>query len=322
MRTRRLTSSSDPVPSKHRPQLHNKDVTGHRPVLLHEAIEYLVIEPTDTVVDATLGGAGHAKKIAERLGEHGVIVGLDADRSAIERARALEIFHKPNSYLIEANFRNLDTELEKIGITRIEKALFDLGWSSDQLVSGRGFSFLKDEPLLMTYALTPERGALTASRIVNEWEEENIAVILRGWGEEKYSRRIARKIVEARERSAIRTSRQLADIVAAAVPATYRRARIHPATRTFQALRIAVNDEIGALAKGLCAAWELLAPGGRIAVITFHSVEDRAVKRLFAGWEREKKGVRVLKKPVSPQAEEIARNPRSRSAKLRIIEKK
>ncbi|MDP3965647.1 MAG: 16S rRNA (cytosine(1402)-N(4))-methyltransferase RsmH [bacterium] len=296
--------------------------TGHVPVLLHEAIENLCIQSGDTVVDATLGGAGHARAIAQKLGVKGILIGFDLDGSAIERTKkALEKFTKPAIHLVNANFRNLSSELAKLNIKQIDKALFDLGWSGYQLEARRGFSFLKDEPLLMTYSGSATESTLTAATIVNEWAEESIADVIFGWGEERYSRRIAKRIVEARTKAPIRTSLQLAEIIRGAVPPAYRHGRIHPATRTFQALRIAVNDELGALKEGLMGAWANLAQGGRIAVITFHSIEDREVKQLFLAWEKNGDGKRITRSPIRSGREELSENPRSRSAKLRVIEK-
>ena len=315
MRTRRSQSSSDSVPSS------AIFLAGkHAPVLLHEVVEGLVIAPDDIVVDATLGGAGHARAIAEKLGRRGVFIGFDLDPEAISRAEKALEGTKPKVYLVHANFRRLAAELQNLGIGSITKALFDFGWSSDQLKAGRGFSFSADEPLLMTYAV-PTPGILTAEQVVNEWSEQSLADVIFGWGEERYARRIAKAIVAHREKAPFKTARELAEVIRHSVPAAYRRGRIHPATRTFQALRIAVNDELGALTDGLRAAWDMLAPGGRIAVIAFHSIEDRIVKRAFAEWDKEGKGKRIFKKPVRPTAEELEKNPRSRSAKLRIIQK-
>jgi 16S rRNA (cytosine1402-N4)-methyltransferase len=295
--------------------------TEHQSVLLHEAIQQLDIQRDDVVLDATLGGAGHAAEITQRLGAEGVFIGFDLDQDAIVRAQEALAPAKYEKHLIKANFRDATSVLHKIGIKSISKALFDLGWSSYQLASGRGFSFGSDEPLLMTYSHDTEEGTLTAREIVNTWGETSIADILFGWGGERYSRRIARAIIARREKKPIETSSDLADLIKSAVPAAYRHARLHPATRTFQALRIAVNDEIGALRQGIASAFEMLEPRGRIAVITFHSVEDRAVKELFVNFEKEAAGRRVTKKPIVPSEEEIARNPRSRTAKLRVIEK-
>jgi 16S rRNA (cytosine1402-N4)-methyltransferase len=291
---------------------------GHRSVLLQEVIELLNIQADDIVVDATLGGAGHALAFAKLLSAGGVLIGVDADEDAILRARERLANAAPTVLLINDNFRNLERELERLDVQQVSKALFDLGWSSYQLQAGRGFSFLADEPLSMAYG---KAQSLSAATIVNEWGEESLADIIYGWGEERYSRRIAKAIAEAREKKAIATSRELGEIVAHAVPAAYRRGKLHPATKTFQALRIATNDELGALREGLQAAWKKLKPGGRIAVISFHSIEDRIVKEMFVQWEREGEGQRLTKKPITASEEELAENPRARSAKLRGIEK-
>jgi len=319
MRTRPF-SSSDPVPSPAA-----ESGSGHIPVLLHEVVEALEVHPDDIVVDATLGGAGHAKALVKGLRGNGLFLGFDMDHDAIERAREALKDSSVAMHLIQANFRGIGSELEKRGVTRITKVLFDLGWSSYQLDSGRGFSFLKDEPLLMTYAQpTPGRadtGMLTARAIVNTWNEKTLANVIYGFGEERYSRRIAKAIVEHRIKAPFKSSFELAELIRSAVPASYARGRIHPATRTFQALRIAVNDELGALESGLRAAWKVLAEGGRIAVISFHSIEDRVVKQTFADWKKAGEGTLLFKKPLTPSKEEIRTNPRARSAKLRVIQK-
>jgi 16S rRNA (cytosine1402-N4)-methyltransferase len=317
MRTRLITSSSDLVPATGKPEAAK---SKHQSVLLHEAIEELSINPNDTVVDATLGGAGHARAIADLLDSDGTFIGLDLDHDAIERADAALKGAKPKTFCIEANFRNIETELQSRGIPSIDKALFDLGWSAYQLEAGRGFSFLKDEPLLMTYS-SQKKDALTAATIVNSWGEESIADIIFGWGEERYSRRIARAIVERRKVKQFERSADLGETIKASVPALYRRGKLHPATRSFQALRIAVNDELGALKDGVSGAWKMLNPGGRIAVITFHSIEDRIVKEMFLELERSGEAMRITRSPKKPSREELINNPRSRSAKLRIIEK-
>jgi 16S rRNA (cytosine1402-N4)-methyltransferase len=308
MRTRRSTSSGDPVTR----------INVHRPVLLHETIDHLRIKESDVVIDATLGGAGHAAAISMKLGAQGTLIGFDLDRDAIERAEDVLKESACKKIFVEANFRDLGLELAAHGINTIDKALFDLGWSSFQLDAGRGFSFQKDEPLLMTY--TRSDSGLTADIIVNTWAEGSIADVLYGWGEERYARRIAKRIVERREVRPIKRSNELADIVKGAVPIAYRYGRTHPATKTFQALRIAVNDELGALKQGISAAWDRLNAGGRIAVISFHSIEDREVKRLFVDLAKHG-GKLVVKKPVIASREELIVNPRARSAKLRVIEK-
>lgn len=307
MRTRQRRSSSDSVTS------------GHRSVLLHETIDILDIQPNDTVIDATLGGAGHAKELASRLSEKGTFVGFDLDNAALARAQAALKNAQPRVHLIEGNFRSMRNLLVAYGIERFSKAVFDLGWSSYQLSTGKGFSFLADEPLLMNYSDAP--GALTASEIVNEWEEDSIADVIFGWGEERYARRIARAIVSARESHPITAARELGEIVRSAVPQAYARGRIHPATKTFQALRIAVNDELGALEDALKDSCEMLAVNGRVAFITFHSLEDRMVKQHFAALEKAGTHRRIHKKPIVPSEEELRGNPRARSAKLRALER-
>lgn len=311
MRTRRTQSSGNPVPSQE----------GHRSVLLREAVDALAIHPGGIILDATLGGAGHARLIAQQLGKEGMLIGIDADEAAIARARkALEGF-TCEVRLLHGNFRYLERLARDTGCQGIDGALFDLGWSAFQLTAGRGFSFQKDEPLLMTYGAATDEHTLTASTIVNEWAEESLADIIFGWGQERYARRIAHAIVAHRRERPIQSASELGEIIKAAVPPVYRYGRLHPATRTFQALRIAVNDELGALEEGLSGAWRMLRTGGRIAVITFHSIEDRLVKQRFVEWERTGEGKRITRRAQKPSPGEIAENPRARSAKLRVIEK-
>jgi len=313
MRTRQF-SSNNPMPAGHHPK--TPMVFGHTTVLLHEAIEFLALKDDDVVVDATLGGAGHSALIAQKLSKSGMLIGIDADREAIARGEHMLASVAPRVVLLEGNFRNMRQLLAQNGITQITKILFDLGWSGFQLTANRGFSFLADEPLAMTYAA--ESTGLTAEKIVNTWEESSLADVIWGWGEERYAKRIAQAIVERREKQPFLKSRDLAEVVKNSVPASYRFGRLHPATKTFQALRIAVNDELGALETGLSDAWGMLPVGGRIAVITFHSIEDRLVKQ----WMKARKDGRLIeKKVVTPSEQEILENPRSRSAKLRGIEK-
>lgn len=291
----------------------------HRTVLLEESIDALQVASDDIVVDATLGGAGHSKAIVARLGTEGALIGFDLDPAAIERAREALADAAPNVILIERNFRAMKDTLSVHGIEHIDKALFDLGWSSFQLAAGRGFSFQKDEPLLMTFGV-PREGALTAAEVVNTWHVSSLTDIFSGWGEERFAKRIAEAIGARREKRPFSTARELADFIKESVPVAHRYGRLHPATRVFQALRIAVNDEMGALHEALTDTWRMLNPGGRIAVITFHSIEDRLVKQTFRDLETE--GARKwTKKPIVPSRDEIMRNPRARSAKLRAIEK-
>ncbi len=296
----------------------------HDTVLLSEAIEYLKVLPGDTVVDATLGGAGHFALFLEKLGKMGTLVGIDADHEAIERAQAvidsLPEATRPKIILIEDNFSNFTSIIASAGTENPDKVLFDLGWSGFQLSRGRGFSFKANEPLLMTYG-DPEKAETTAGDLVNHLSETSLADMIFSLGEERFARGIARSIVAARELAPIVTTFDLVAAIEAGVPGWYRHRRLHPATKTFQALRIAVNDELGALRSGISAALTALAPGGRVAVITFHSIEDRIVKTMFRDAAYAGQGTLVSKKPIVPSALELVRNPRARSAKLRVFER-
>ncbi len=297
----------------------------HKSVLLHEVVRSLTegykkaLPSSIWYLDGTLGGAGHALGIAEVFKSKINIIGLDRDEQAISRAKE-KLSHKVDRLILEnENFVNLDKVLERNSLKSVDLILFDLGISSDELEhSGRGFSFLKDEPLLMTMG-EPKKYIFTAKDIVNNWEEDVIANILYGYAGERFARRIARNIVVYRAKKKIETSGELAEIVKMSVPGFYRRGKIHPATKTFQALRIAVNDELGSLRGGLQKGFESLSSGGRMAVISFHSGEDRIVKNFYK--EKSKQALIITKKPIVPSEKEIEENPRSRSAKLRIIEK-
>lgn len=294
-------------------------VAGHETVLLREAVDGLAISSSDTVVDATIGGAGHFRQILAKLDASGTLIGIDADDAAIKRAREVSAGAAPRVHLIEDNFRNLNRILDDLSVARIDKSLFDLGWSGFHLTSGRGFSFRVNEPLHMTYG-TPGKGN-TAADLLNTASEEAIADMLYSLGEERFARPIARGIVAAREVKPLSTTEDLVNVVLSTTPRWYQSRRIHPATKTFQALRIAVNDEFGALREGLNAAIERTREGGRIAVITFHSIEDRIVKQIFRDAAHAGQGTLVNKKPLIPSLSEVAANPRSRSAKLRLFEK-
>jgi 16S rRNA (cytosine1402-N4)-methyltransferase len=276
----------------------------HLPVLPGAAIEALAIVPDGTYVDATFGAGGHTRLILAQLGPQGRTIAFDADPSAAAYAPA-----DPRFTLVHADFRALADALATHGIEQVDGILYDLGVSSMQLDEpGRGFSFRSDAPLDLR--LDPTRGEPAASFIADAGETELADVIFR-YGEERHSRRIARAL-KARPP---RTTGELASLVAGAVHVSGRRERIHPATRTFQALRIAVNDELGALRESLDAAARVVRPGGRIAVISFHSLEDRIVKQRF----RDDPRLRALtRKPIVPDAAEVAANPRARSAKLRV----
>lgn len=289
----------------------------HIPVLLQEVIDGLAPKQGETILDATVGGGGHSEALCRAIGGIGRIVCLDADRDAIDRSRERLKFCGCEFLFYETNFRNLDTALASFGIEKVQRILFDLGFSSSQLEeSGRGFSFQKDEPLSMSFSQTV--GDLTAEKIVNEWNEENISTILASYGEERQAKKIARAIVLARAQKPLQTTKELREVIESVVP---RRGKIHPATKTFQALRVAVNDEFQALTEALPKAFERLANGGRMAVISFQSIEDRVVKRLFKQKAETHECLICTKKPLIADEKEQAENPRSRSAKLRIIER-
>lgn len=301
----------------------------HIPVLEKQTIEGLNIEPHDIYLDGTLGSGGHAKYAIEKTGGDITVIGLDKDSSAINRSKdRLERFitekdFKKVSLIFKQNsFRDIDKVLNEIGIEKVDKMLLDIGVSSEEIdISGRGFSFKREEPLLMTLKDNVGPDDITAEIIVNNWGEETIADLIYAYGEERYSRKIAKAIVLNREKKPIKTTFDLVEIINQAVPARYKNGKIHPATRTFQALRITVNDELTALKEGIEKGFNSLKIGGRIAVISFHSLEDRIVKNFFREYVKQSKAKFINKKPIVPSQEEININKRSRSAKLRILEK-
>lgn len=295
---------------------------SHQPVLLQAVVQGLAPAPTDTVIDATLGDGGHALALGQGLGPRGQLIGLDQDADAISAAAKTLAGLNCRVTLSLGNFRDLKTILAKRDLKNVNAILLDLGISSNQLAeSGRGFTFQKDEPLLMTMTKDYAAAPLVAADIVNSWPEEKIATILYQFGEERLARRIAKAIVTARKHKRLVTTLDLVAVINSAVPAAYLAGRIHPATRTFQALRIAVNDELGALSDGLVAAWAALAPGGRLAIVSFHSLEARLVKTFFAEKVRIGSGQMLTHPVVKPSVAEVAGNPRARSAQLRLIVK-
>lgn len=301
----------------------------HIPVLLKETIEYLNPKPGDIIVDGTINGGGHSEEILKKIGSGGKLIGTDQDGEILNKLKD-KWKEKKNVFLINENFRNLDKVLETLSAEggpalggKLNGVIFDAGMSSSQLdESGRGFSFQKDEPLLMTMKANPGPDDLTAIDVVNKWDEKELEEMIRNYGEERFSRRIAENIVRRRRTKPITTTFELADVIREAVPAQYRNGRrINCATRTFQALRIAVNDELEALREGVEKAWRFMDKGGRLVVISFHSLEDRIVKNYFKEKKAGGEGEILTKKPVVPAEEEIRSNPRSRSAKLRAIKK-
>ncbi|HVT74997.1 MAG TPA: 16S rRNA (cytosine(1402)-N(4))-methyltransferase RsmH [Candidatus Paceibacterota bacterium] len=299
----------------------------HESVLLKETIQGLDIRKGDLVVDGTLGRAGHAVA-ASYAARNVFVIGIDRDEDALTGSEAKLKGAKAAFRLFKGNFRDMDRFVaeaaKETGKDHADKIILDLGVSSPHLdSSGRGFSFRNDEPLLMTMEKEPSKDSFTARDIVNGWAEEDIANVIYAYGEERYARRIAKAIVMSREAEGpIETTHRLVDIIDSAVPGLYKRGKIHPSTRTFQALRIAVNDELSSLKAGLAKAFETLAPQGRIAVISFHSLEDRIVKVAMKEWAKQGKGDQATKKPIVPTDKEMSENPRSRSAKLRIFIKR
>ena len=289
----------------------------HIPVLLKEVVEYLPIPHGGVLLDGTIGEGGHSLAIAKATGGQMTILGIDRDKDALLRSQNVLSVVPCKTIYKEGNYRDYKKFMEEEGIAQVDGFLLDLGYSSNQIDAGaRGFSFQTDEPLLMTYEVIPKDGEMTAEYIVNHWDRENLVTIIRNYGEEKHAKRIADAIVDARGKNQIRTSRQLSEIIERAIR---RRGKVHPATKTFQALRIAVNDELGSLRRTLEDVNEILRPKGRIAVISFHSLEDRIVKEF--GRDNLDKFRPIFKKPVVAGDEEVTANPRSRSAKLRVYEK-
>ncbi len=314
--------------------MENKIQFSHRSVLLEECIQSLAIRASGTYIDGTCGGAGHSSVIASHLGEGGRLIGLDQDATAVEVAsQRLSVFGD-RAMVVRSNFCELERVCKDLEIEHIDGLLLDLGVSSYQLdTPERGFSYQADAPLDMRM---DARNPLTARTVVNEYPEEKLKKILFEYGEERFSSRIASNIVRARESSPIETTGELVEIVKRSIPAHAREGGHHPAKRSFQALRIEVNAELDVIAPAIKSAVRLLNPGGRIAIITFHSLEDRIVKQTFADLASgctcpknfpvcvcgKKPMVKVLtKKPILPSPEELEVNPRSRSAKLRVAEK-
>ncbi|MGG4131041.1 16S rRNA (cytosine(1402)-N(4))-methyltransferase RsmH [Paenibacillus illinoisensis] len=312
----------------------------HITVLKEEATEGLNIKQDGIYVDCTLGGGGHSSVIASKLGPGGRLIALDQDDWALDNAREKLASYADRITLVKTNFRDLEQVLKELdvpmkdGVPQVDGILYDLGVSSPQFDEGeRGFSYNHDAPLDMRM---DQDAFLTAKEIVNEWPEEEIARILYRYGEEKFSRRIARVIVEKRSQAVIETTGELVELIKEGIPAAARRTGGHPAKRSFQALRIAVNDELGAFEEALHQAVRCLAPGGRVSVITFHSLEDRICKQIFSSYLEKctcppdfplcvcgGKGVLRLvnRKPLIPTDTELAENSRARSAKLRVAEK-
>jgi len=306
----------------------------HVSVMSAEVLHYLAPQPGKIYVDGTVGGGGHARQILEASAPDGILIGFDRDTDALKAASGNLAHYGTRVRLFHSNYADLAERFAQLGVAGIDGFLLDLGVSSFQLDKGeRGFSFQQDAPLDMRM---DDSSGETAAHLVNHISEQELAKIIRDYGEERWAVRIADHIVQARMVSPIETTLQLADIIKGAIPRAKWEERLHPATRTFQALRIVVNDELGSLEKGLKAAINMLNRGGRIAVISFHSLEDRIVKNIFRDYAtgcicpkevpvcicgRLPQLKKVTGKPVLPGREEVLSNPRSRSAKLRVAEK-
>lgn len=290
----------------------------HITVLQQEAVDGLTLAPSDTVVDATFGSGGHAREIIKRLGSSGHYIGVDADETAFVGKSFKD--EKPTIHLVNNNFRNITDILGSLHIQNADAILADLGWRMEQFAEGgKGFSFMHDEPLHMTFG-NPAQYEFTARDVVNDWGESSLADIIFGYGEERNSRKIAKAIVDARKIAPIETTGALVTIIESTFPKLHYR-KVNPSTKTFQAIRIAVNDELGALEQFLKDGFASLSEGGRMAIITFHSLEDRVVKHYFRTLKDAGLAELATKKPIVPTREELSHNSRARSAKLRIITK-
>lgn len=306
----------------------------HKSVLLQECIDALNIRPDGIYLDGTLGGAGHSSQIARRLTEGGRLIGVDRDRTALAAAKERLAPYADRVTLVHSNFAEIDAILDSLGIPAVDGMLFDLGVSSPQLDdASRGFSYMADAPLDMRM---DKDDVLTAGEVVNTWPQGELRRILYDYGEERYAPQIAAAICRAREKAPVETTLELVDIIRSAMPAQALREKQHPAKRSFQAIRIAVNDELGAVEAMMASAPDKLNAGGRLCVISFHSLEDRIVKSGIAARERGCTCPReapvctcgfvqtlksVSRKPIVPGEEERRRNPRARSAKLRVAER-
>lgn len=307
---------------------------NHTTVLLKETVDELNVRPDGIYVDCTLGGAGHSEYLVQQLSAEGRLICFDQDTTAIDNAKIKLAAYMDRVIFVHSNFSNLQSELAELGITEVDGILYDLGVSSPQLDNAeRGFSYHQDAPLDMRMDQTAE---LTAFDVVNDWAYSDLVRIFYRYGEEKFSKQVARKIEEAREKAPVETTGQLVELIKDGIPAAARRKGGHPAKRIFQAIRIAVNDELGVAETSLQQALDLIKVNGRVSVITFHSLEDRLTKTIFKEVSSlpdlppglpiipdhlQPKYKLVTRKPILPSEEELEVNNRSRSAKLRVIEK-
>lgn len=307
----------------------------HKSVLLYETIDSLNVKPDGIYVDGTLGGGGHALEVCKRLGEHGRLIGIDQDADAIEAAAERLKDYKDKVTVVRSNYENIQTVLDDLGIKRVDGIYLDLGVSSYQLdMPERGFTYREDDaPLDMRM---DQRKEQTAADIVNTYSEFDLYRIIRDYGEDKFAKNIAKHIVRNREAGPIRTTGELTEIIKAAIPAKVRAVGGHPSKRTFQAIRIELNQELEVLIRSIDGMIDLLSPGGRLSIITFHSLEDRIVKTRFKTNEdpctcprdfpvcvcgKKSKGKVITRKPIVPNEEEIEGNKRAKSSKLRVFER-
>lgn len=292
-------------------------MTAHKPVLLQEVLEIFNPKPGQIYIDATINGGGHSKEILNKVGDGGKILGIDWDCQLLEKLQKANL---KNLKLVCDSYANLKDIAESVGFKKVDGILFDLGFSSYHPErSGRGFSFQKDEPLDMRYNI--HSNELTAEKIVNTWNREAIENLLRAYGEEQYAGRITRGILWERKNKKIITTKKLIEVIEKNVPRRYLRGRLNPATRTFQALRIAVNKELENLEVALPQAVELLETSGKLIIISFHSLEDRIIKNFFKQKDKEKVLKILTRKPLVSSWQEVKINPRARSAKLRTAQK-
>ncbi|MCX5712893.1 MAG: 16S rRNA (cytosine(1402)-N(4))-methyltransferase RsmH [Candidatus Omnitrophica bacterium] len=295
------------------------EIKFHIPVMPQEIIKYLLPAPGKTIVDATTGTGGHSEIIAGLISPGGRLICLDRDESSLAIAKTRLSAYQGLITFVHSNFVDIDSALADIGVEKVDGIVFDLGMSTFQLEDpSRGLSFQKDGPLDMRF---DRSGFISAYDLVNNLNEEELSQVLWTFGQERWHNRIARMVVETRSRHPITTTRQLSDIIVRAIPARFKHYRIHPATRAFQALRIAVNRELEAAEAGLNKSVGLLKEGGRICAISFHSLEDRIVKLRFKEFAAQVKIEIITPKPLIPSAEEARVNPASRSAKLRVAER-
>ena len=291
----------------------------HLPVLLQESVEHLALKRGDTVLDATIGGGGHAIEVLKGIGPEGTLIAVDRDQEALERTKEYLKDYSDQIIYINENFRDIENILSSAKQNCIDRAIFDLGVSSYQIdTAPRGFSFMNDGPLDMRLDTNQ---TLTAMEVVNKFGKDLLTDIIKKYGEERHAMRVAGEIVASRRKKRIETTGELVEVIDRAVGKRYRNQKLHSACRTFQAIRIYVNDELGSIEEGVEKTISYLSQGGRVCVISFHSLEDRIIKNLFRERARKEELRLVTKKPIIPGYEETRSNPRARSAKLRVAEK-